>query len=489
MGFTVRLAGDVSVYEGGSVLVGGSPLSAVRLAPGARERLAGGTLVVSDAASAVVGDRLLAGNLAMPVLSTLAIAAAEDLTVVIPARDRADQLEQTLASIRGVAVLVVDDASVDAPAVAEVVSRHGADLVRVDANVGPAGARNIGLARVETPYVAFVDSDVVVTADALIGLTAHFADPSVALVAPHVRSRTLSDRPRWFERYDAAMPALGLGERPGVVRPGAAVAWLPSACLVARTDTVRTGFDDRMRVGEDVDLVWRLTDSGHRVRYDPGFVAHHAARQTLRAWMARKFVYGTGGAGLGERHPANMLAAHMSPTMAIAATALMLRRPWSIPLALASLTVGARSLGRRLPEFDGRGQVAVRTSARGLWWSLRQESALALRHWWPASVAAALASRSARRIVVSAMLVDLVATVVERPELNPVRTFAGRRLDDLCYGAGLWCGAIRHGSLRSLRVKLDRPRRRSPGGVGRQVLRGKVRAQDLDQRSASRNGL
>ena len=48
------------------------------------------------------------------------------------------------------------------------------------------------------------------------------------------------------------------------MRPGAAVGWLPSACLVARVDRLRAagGFAEDMRVGEDVDLVWRLVDAG-----------------------------------------------------------------------------------------------------------------------------------------------------------------------------------------------------------------------------------
>ena len=92
-----------------------------------------------------------------------------------------------------------------------------------------------------------------------------------------------------------------------MVRPGAAVAWLPSACLVGRTEALADGFDPELRVGEDVDLVWRLVERGGRVRYDPDVRAHHDARPTLTSWLYRKAFYGSGGAALAARH-GNQLA-------------------------------------------------------------------------------------------------------------------------------------------------------------------------------------
>jgi mycofactocin glycosyltransferase len=47
------------------------------------------------------------------------------------------------------------------------------------------------------------------------------------------------------------------------------------------------GFDARMRVGEDVDLVWRVVASGGVARYDPNLVAYHDTRVTLSGWMGR----------------------------------------------------------------------------------------------------------------------------------------------------------------------------------------------------------
>ncbi len=470
-GFTVRVHDDVAAASGGRVLVGGSPLRAMRLSPRARALVRDGEIRVNGAASAILADRLLDANIAVPVLSPGEVAEGSDLTVVIPVRDRTGQLHRALSGLSGPRVIVVDDGSAGPGAVAAVASAHGAEVVRLERNAGPATARNAGLARVSTPYVAFVDCDVQVSAETLLGLTAHFADPRVALVGPYLRGRAVNARPRWFERYEEASPALGLGGRASVVRPGAAVAWLPGACLVGRTERLAAvtggvaGFDGRMRVGEDVDLIWRLAAAGERVRYDPGFSASHDVRPTVRAWMGRKFTYGTGAAALAGRHPGSVVTAVLSPSMGAAALAVLGRRPWSVPVALAGVSRGAQVLLRALPVVPERRDLAVRLSLGGLGWALRQESALVLRHWWPAAFGAALVSRHARRVVVSAAVVDLVACASEFPGRNPLLIFAGRRLDDLAYGSGLWWGALRSGEPGCLKIRIAAGQRRLPGAA------------------------
>lgn len=215
-----------------------------------------------------------------------------------------------------------------------------------------------------------------------------------------------------------------------------------------------------MRVGEDVDLVWRLVAAGQRVRYDPAFEAHHDARPTLSAWMGRKFVYGTGGAALAQRHPDDVVTAVLSPSMGLAAIALLTRRPWSVPVAAVATVRSARVLQRSLPGTPERPSLATSLSLRGLGWSLRQESALILRHWWPLAAVAGFMSRRARRVIVSAMAIDLVATRIQKPGRDLVLMFVGRRLDDLAYGAGLWWGALCSRSVRCLRIRI--PRRPHP---------------------------
>lgn len=455
VGFRVRLRDDVVHADGGRVLVGGSPVRAVRLGDRARTLLAAGDLAVTDAATARLARRLLDGNLANPLLDELAVPLT-DLTVVVPVRDRTEQLARCLTALVPLPVIVVDDASEQPHRVAEVAHRHGARVHRLTANLGPAGARNAGLALARTPLVAFVDSDVTIDAAALLDLARHCADPKVALVGPQVVGKVRSQRPRWFERYDAAASSLDLGSTGGVVRPGAATGWLPSACLVGRTDLLAGetgGFEDGWRVAEDVDLVWRLVDAGHVVRYDPEVRADHDVRSTVRTWLGRKLFYGTGGADLATRHGDKVAPAVLSPTMALSGWALLQRRWWSLPVAVAAGAVTARNLAPRLPVEDGRVVVAARLTVKGTGWAVRQEAGLLLRHWWPLAAIAAPFSRSVRRALVTAVLVDLAVFLRERTGVGPLTALVARRLDDLAYGSGLWWGAIRRRSPRCLLVR------------------------------------
>src|SRR6202008_4719355 len=91
----------------------------------------------------------------------------------------------------------------------------------------------------------------------------------------------------------------------------------------------------------------------------------------------------------------------LSPAMALGGAALLVRRWWSVPVAVACAGRGVQVLRSTLPDVPDRDRLAVGLSARGLWWSVRQESALLLRHWWPAVAVVAPFSRSVRRAVVS----------------------------------------------------------------------------------------
>lgn len=462
-GLRLVLAADTIVLSGGGVLVGGSPLTALRLSRRATSHLVDGAITVVDDESALLAERLVATNLAHPDADLLPAAAAEDLTVVIPVKDRPHQLDRALSSLTGLECIVVDDGSEDSTAVGRVAARHSATYVRLPHNLGPAGARNAGLARVTTPLVAFVDSDVQVTPHALLDLTRHFQDPRVDLVGPRVVGVSAAGRRRWFEAYDEHSSSLTLGTKPASVRPGGSVGWLPAACLVARAGALAGGFDEDMRVGEDVDLVWRLVENGRRVRYVPTVTAAHDTRTTVRAWLGRKFFYGTGSALLAQRHGNAVAPAVLSPWFAAAGAACLLRRPVLAPVVAAALVQAVRTLEVALPEIPERRSTSGRIAMRGLGWAVRQEASLTLRHWWPLAAVGSLWSSDVRRVVVSSLAVDAAVQVhdgltsgrVPRPS-----DLLARRLDDVAYGAGLWVGCLRTRRLAALL-----PRR--PGASGR----------------------
>ncbi len=462
-GFTVRLNRHTRLADGGRVLIGGSPTRVTRLK--VVGLLDGRELVVRDATTRALAEYLLATGMGDPVAVTLPAVPLSELTIVIPVRDRAAQLDRLLASAPSgaAAVIVVDDASVRPEAVASVARAHGAHLVALTRNVGVGGARNAGLEHVRTPFVAFVDSDVVLTEGCFDLLLRHFADPRVAMTAPRVAGLP-TERPNWITRYEDARSSLDLGADAASVRPRSPVTWVSGTCLVARVAALGAGFDAAMPSGEDVDIVWRLVEEGHRVRFEPAATVLHEHRTRLRAWLTRKFVYGRGAPPLAERHPGDVAPVVLAPWGALVLVLLFAQRRWSLPAVALTGVVVAGRIAKRLPHVRRRWPVAARLTADGLMAAVAQGIALLVRHWWPVTLVAGVFSRRARRAAVLAAVVDAVWEYLRlRPGLDPVRFGAARRLDDLAYGAGVWWGALRARSARALLpaiVRTQRERRR-----------------------------
>lgn len=469
-GFGVRLAPDTRVADAGRTLFGGSPARMLYLRPGAARLLEAGSVVVRDPRTATLARMLLDRGLAEPVPAAGGFTPA-DVTVVVPVRDRPAQLARLLAALPApIRVVVVDDGSEDAGTVAAVAHEHGARLLRHPRSRGPAAARNTGLRAVTTVVVGFVDSDVVPRDGWLEPLLGHLADPAVGVVAPRVAALEPGGSGGAVLRYEAARSSLDLGPVPALVTPRSRVSYVPSACLVGRREAFGSGFDETMHVAEDVDLVWRTVAAGWLVRYEPGSVVAHEHRVSTRAWLARKAFYGTGAAPLAQRHGGAVAPVVASPWTLGVAVALLVQRRWSLGLA-GGITVAATwRLSRRL-EHSGRPLVAAaRLAPYGVVSAAWQCAAAATRHWWPVALPAAVVSCRVRRAVLAAAVADGVADWRRtRPELDPVRYVALRRLDDLAYGAGLWWGALRHRTTGPLRpgVALSPARGARGGGPSR----------------------
>lgn len=453
VGFRLALGSGVRRHrrpEGG-VLLGGSPLRVFRLnqaAWGALEALAGGSAVDGPTAARVAG-RLVDGGLADPLPPPDSGSAPDPstaMTVVVPARDRPEALRRCLRAVGPAAeVIVVDDASRHPDEVAAVAAQAGARLHRRAVNGGPAAARNSGLASCGTPFVAVIDSDCIPEPGWLDRLLPHFADPTVAAVAPRV---TGMDAPGWLGRYEQSRSSLDLGDRPGPVAPRSRIGYVPAAALVLRRAALGSGFTETLRVGEDVDLVWRLHAAGWRVRYEPGAVVVHDHRVALVPWAGRKFVYGTSAGPLAARHPGQVPPAVISVFALLPLALLRTRHPAAAALAAG---LAAAGLARRLPSFPGRGWAAARLMATGCLSTGYGLAAAATRAWLPVTVVLLIRYSATRRTIAAGVAAAMAyGWGTRRPRQDPIRWALAALADDACYCAGLWVGALRAGTMGPL---------------------------------------
>ncbi|GDY31677.1 mycofactocin biosynthesis glycosyltransferase MftF [Gandjariella thermophila] len=447
----LRLVPDAGTrsWAGGRVLVGGAPLRVLRLTESGA-RLVGGWLAGEPVSPAhrALASRLVRAGIAHPAYAGGRLGRG-DVTVVVPVRDRA--VGDLLAAVGPVAaVVVVDDGST--------VAVPGA-TVRHDVARGPAAARNAGWALATTDLVAFLDADVLPEPAWLDPLLPHFADPDVAAVAPRVRS---VPGPSALARYERQRSALDLGGAPAPVRPGGRVSYVPSAALVVRVAALREhgGFDERLRFGEDVDLVWRLVAAGAQVRYEPAAVVGHAPRDGLGGFLRQRFDYGTSAAPLGQRHGRAVAPVRMAPWSALAWAAVAAGRPLA-GVGVAAVT--AALLPRRLGRVGVPARESVRFACLGHLGAGRLLAGAATRAWWPVAVPLLAATRRGRWLLAAALGRHLVEWYRRRPPVDPVRWWLLRVADDLAYGAGVWWGALRRRTLAPLLPDLaDWPGR---GGV------------------------
>jgi mycofactocin glycosyltransferase len=427
------------------LLIGGYPARILRLRPAGVNVIDGwvaGGPVGSRPRAQSLARRLVDAGMAHPRPPPRGHPAA-CVTVVIPVRDRADGLAATLAAVDAEQpIIVVDDGS-ETPVRADAVRviRHGAGR-------GPAAARNTGWRAAGGDLVAFVDADCQPSPGWLEPLLPHFADPAVGAVAPRITSHAAPGTPAALTTYDRHRSPLDLGGQEAQVRPRGRVPYVPGAALVVRRQALVHigGFDDALRYGEDVDLVWRLSEHGWRVRYQPSVTVSHPVRAGFAPWLRQRYQYGRSAAPLAARHPRAVAPVVVSPWTAAA---------WALAVS------GHPGLGSGVAAASGvalvhraRGdRVAARTLARlALRGPASGGAALAdatRRTWVPPAVAvSALAARLGRRgpaLALGAALVapPLVEWVRSRPDQLGLGAWSALRLiDDLAYQTGVWAGVI-----------------------------------------------
>ena len=408
-----------------------------------------------------LGQRLSEAGLAHPVPPPGG-PGPDEVTCAVPVRDDPEGLTLLLASLEThqpapASVLIAEDGSHDPGVIADIASRGCARLIQRDVARGPAAARNEAWRATDSPIVAFLDADVEVTAGWLAPLLAHFADPAVAAVAPRVRAPDHEDTSlNGFERHCSP---LDMGALPSMVGPRRRVRYVPSAAVLFRRDALEAlgGFDEDLRLGEDVDLIWRVVAAGWTVRYEPSVVVHHRSRPTWAALARQRYGYGTSAAALAARHPGDAVPLEIAPWSLAAWLALMLAGRNG---AWAAASIATRRVRKLRETLAGRGEASLGGGAHLVMRShiaSGGRAATALRRTWLPLLTAALTWRWGRRLAIAALVVEpLVSWAVRRPPVGPVRWTLATLLSDGAYCAGVWRGAIAARSAMALRPRLTR---------------------------------
>lgn len=413
-----------------NTVIAGSPLRVFRLTDSGAQAISQTEMHDVDATPAQqqLFDRFVDAGALHPSPTSGPFTTA-DVTLVVPAFNR-------MPTWSAAKTLIVDDGS--QPPLAGAHVRH-------ETNRGPGAARNTGLAQVTTPLVAFVDTDLSFSDSAwLAPLLAHFADERVALAAPRIRS---APGATWLAAYEQRHSPLDLGDEPARIASGTRVAYVPAAAIVCRADALRAigGFDEALRTGEDVDMVWRLVAAGHRCRYEPSSVVMHQPRNTFCELMQQRFGFGRSATPLAKRHTGALGPVRLSPWSALVWLLALMRRPLLAAGVLAGSTVALVRKLRGVPSLESVRLVVLGTLAAG-----RQLADALTRVWWPLAIIVAVVRRRTRWPLAAALLLPTVNLAMRERSAQPAIDAPIQLLDRMAYGAGVWAGVVESGDLTAL---------------------------------------
>ena len=368
----------------------------------------------------------------------------DDIDVVIPVFNFNASLESLLGVLDSFHVTIVDDGSLDAAEAATCAKDFGATLLRLPENEGPSHARNAAALATSRPYLWFIDADVSMenALDVAQRLYGAFSDPLVAATAPRVQG---PEGPSIRERFEQHFSPLDMGERSGLVLPGGPVAYVPSACLMVRRTAFGGGFDEALRVGEDVDLVWRLHDRGWLIRYEAAIVVTHRARSSWRAWWLQRQRYGASSGELAKRHGTRLAPLRSDPWTLLAWLSVLAGQP-----AIGGRIVRAARNHARAMNFetaDNPGEVANQVVARNMVGAGGPLARGLVRTFGSALLLTALHPRLRRRTLILFAVGTAWRWRHRRPHVTDIPLGVA---DDLAYGVGVVQGAWKTKSFRSL---------------------------------------
>jgi len=236
-------------------------------------------------------------------------------SVIIPTRNRAGTLDQTVRSLwrqtidpRRFEIVVIDNASTDDTA--QCVERLGATSPvrlryhRLETDRGPAGARNQGARLATGAAFLFLDSDVELDPGWIAGAVGYLErNPGTGIVAGKL---LYAAHPARVNMFGGELSRIGLAwdAHEGRLSDGVCNEeerlWAPSAAVMIRREMLeRIGlFDDTFYFGfEDSDLGWRANLAGFRCGHGHGVEAQHLGRTRavfVRAPRAHRVAHARG---------------------------------------------------------------------------------------------------------------------------------------------------------------------------------------------------
>lgn len=244
-------------------------------------------------------------------------------SIIVPVYNRPQEIDELLESLTqqdfqdDFEVIVVEDGSTDSSV--EVVKKYTNSLqinYFFKENSGAGASRNYGMERANGNYFIILDSDVIVPTQYLTevskALKDNFTDAFGGPDAAHPNFTSLQKAINYS--MTSFLTTGGIrGKKKGVgkFQPRSFNLGLSKAAFE------KTNGFSKLKVGEDIDLTFRLWEHGFKTQLIERAFVYHKRRSTIKQFFKQTFAFGTARPVLNKRYPDTAKITYWFPSLFI----------------------------------------------------------------------------------------------------------------------------------------------------------------------------
>jgi glycosyltransferase involved in cell wall biosynthesis len=212
------------------------------------------------------------------------------VTVIIPTYNAKKTIDQCLGAVLSALpeekeVIVIDDCSKDETP--SIVSKYPVSLFQMEKNAGPGRARNYGAKIANGKFLVLIDSDVIIEKQTIIEMLRVLEEKQaggVAGLAFPLSHDIVSDS---FGVRSLGVSSMSDRKIKVIASVGSGLTAYP-----IKVFREQGGYDENLRIGEDLDFNTRLTEAGFTQFLVPSAVGYHDHPSSFRGVARKWFQYG-----------------------------------------------------------------------------------------------------------------------------------------------------------------------------------------------------
>lgn len=246
-----------------------------------------------------------------------------NFSIIVPVYNRPKEIDELLESltnqdfIENFEVLIIEDGSTDKSE--NIVERYKSQLdlkYYFKENTGAGASRNFGMQQATGNYFIILDSDVIVPKQYLLevskALKENFTDAFGGPDAAHKNFTSLQKAINYS--MTAVLTTGGIrGKKKAVGK------FQPRSFNLGLSQKafIKTAGFAELKVGEDIDLTFRLWKNGFETQLIENAFVYHKRRSTIKQFFKQTFAFGTARPQLNKRYPETAKLTYWFPTLFI----------------------------------------------------------------------------------------------------------------------------------------------------------------------------